>query len=153
MRWLVGCTLAVLLVSVVATTAGNLVSDTGPAAAPQASRAAAPGTTTTVTLGTAPSAPGVGAPPVETTAPTAVPSFSPVEIAAHATTASCWLVVDGRVFDVTDYLRSHPGGSKTITPWCGKESTEAFATEDGRGEHSPAAYHELARYEIGVMAG
>ncbi len=40
---------------------------------------------------------------------------------------------------VTSYLGSHPGGTRTVTPWCGKESTAAFTTEEGRGEHSPDA--------------
>jgi cytochrome b involved in lipid metabolism len=61
--------------------------------------------------------------------------------------------VSGRVYDVTTYLRDHPGGSRTITPWCGQESTEAFATEDGEGEHSDEAYALLEDYLIGDLAG
>jgi hypothetical protein len=62
-----------------------------------------------------------------------------------------WLLISGAVHDVTNYLRVHPGGAETITPWCGKEATEAFATEDGRGEHSPRAQQLLASYYIGEL--
>jgi cytochrome b involved in lipid metabolism len=82
----------------------------------------------------------------------AVGTYTMSAIAQHASSASCWLLVDGRVYDVTAYLRSHPGGSRTITPWCGKEATQAFATEGGRGEHSSNAYDLLADYEIGRLA-
>jgi cytochrome b involved in lipid metabolism len=81
------------------------------------------------------------------------PRFSSAEIAVHNTTASCWLLIDARVYDVSMYLSRHPAGSRTITPWCGKESTVAFDTEDGEGTHSSRAYDDLAAYEIGVLAG
>lgn len=79
--------------------------------------------------------------------------FTSAEIAVHNTTSSCWLLIDARVYDVSTYLSRHPAGSRTITPWCGRESTVAFHTEDGEGTHSSRAYVDLAAYEIGVLAG
>jgi cytochrome b involved in lipid metabolism len=79
--------------------------------------------------------------------------FTSAEIAVHNTTSSCWLLIDARVYDVSTYLSRHPAGSRTITPWCGRESTVAFDTEDGEGTHSSRAYVDLAAYEIGVLAG
>jgi cytochrome b involved in lipid metabolism len=79
--------------------------------------------------------------------------FTSAEIAVHNTTSSCWLLIDARIYDVTTYLSRHPAGSRTITPWCGRESTVAFDTEDGEGTHSSRAYVDLAAYEIGVLAG
>jgi len=79
-------------------------------------------------------------------------AYSATEIATHASTTSCWLLINNRVYDVTTYLSHHPGRIRAITPWCGKESTKAFATEAGRGEHSPAAYDDLKTYFIGVLA-
>ncbi|WP_156685945.1 cytochrome b5-like heme/steroid binding domain-containing protein [Mycobacterium sp. Marseille-P9652] len=78
--------------------------------------------------------------------------FSAAEIATHSSTTSCWLLISNRVYDVTTYLRRHPGGIATVTPWCGKEASQAFATEAGRGEHSPAAHDLLRAYWIGVLA-
>lgn len=36
------------------------------------------------------------------------------EVAEHNTTASCWIVVEGKVFDATSYLQPHPGGKEII---------------------------------------
>ena len=89
---------------------------------------------------------------VSVTTTDGVSRFSIIEIGLHNTTASCWLLISARVYDVSTYLIMHPAGTRTITPWCGKESTVAFATEDGSGTHSSRAYNDLAEYEIGILA-
>jgi L-lactate dehydrogenase (cytochrome) len=33
------------------------------------------------------------------------------EIGRHNTPSDCWIVVDGQVWDVTDFHEEHPGGS------------------------------------------
>lgn len=38
-------------------------------------------------------------------------SYSLCEIRRHRTLASCWLVAKGQVYDVTNYLSSHPAGA------------------------------------------
>lgn len=100
-------------------------------------------------LPTAPVAPpGSGATPTEAPAKS---GYTYVDVAKHASPADCWIVVRDRVYDVTSYLRSHPGGSGTITPWCGKESTVAYETEDGAGTHSSRANQLLQNYYIGDL--
>lgn len=37
--------------------------------------------------------------------------LSAQEIAVHKTPEDCWIVVDNQVWDVTDFLEEHPGGS------------------------------------------
>lgn len=91
--------------------------------------------------------------PSLTTPTAAPPAPSPegltyADVARHATLADCWIVVDGRVYDVTNYLRTHPGGIDTISPWCGKESTVAYETEDGAGTHSSRADRLLESYYV-----
>lgn len=61
-------------------------------------------------------------------------------------------MVSDRVYDVTTYLQRHPGGAETIIPWCGRESTVAFQTEDGVGSHSSRAYRDLETYFVGALA-
>ncbi|KAK8056024.1 hypothetical protein PG993_001251 [Apiospora rasikravindrae] len=41
-------------------------------------------------------------------------TFSAEEVAKHTSPDSCWVVLYGHVYDVTDFLSSHPGGSKVI---------------------------------------
>jgi len=39
------------------------------------------------------------------------------QIAGHNTLEDCWIVVDKQVWDVTDFLEEHPGGSTSaLTP-------------------------------------
>jgi hypothetical protein len=159
MRWLVGVMTALLLATMAATTVGEALDDGGPRAAAPSATTAAPSTPATSapprpepTASTGPATTGTG-PTTATSTTATTPGLTPAEVAAHASSDSCWLIVSGRVYDVTTYLRSHPGGSRTITPWCGRESTEAFATEDGEGEHSDKAYALLEDYFIGALAG
>jgi len=37
--------------------------------------------------------------------------LSAQHIAEHRTPEDCWIVVDKQVWDVTDFLEEHPGGS------------------------------------------
>ncbi|KAI5296740.1 hypothetical protein KEM55_005672, partial [Ascosphaera atra] len=46
--------------------------------------------------------------------------------AKHNNRSSCWVVIHGKVYDVTDFLPEHPGGAKIILKYAGKEATEAF---------------------------
>ena len=36
------------------------------------------------------------------------------ELKAHATEADCWILVHGKVYDVTKFLDEHPGGFDII---------------------------------------
>ncbi|KAG2043909.1 glyoxylate dehydrogenase [Suillus americanus] len=47
-------------------------------------------------------------------------------VAEHATASSCWIIVHGKVYDVTDFLPEHPGGSKIILKYAGADATEAY---------------------------
>ena len=36
------------------------------------------------------------------------------ELARHRSRGSCWIAIEGRVFDVTEFLSTHPGGVKLL---------------------------------------
>ncbi|KAF2745471.1 hypothetical protein M011DRAFT_406276 [Sporormia fimetaria CBS 119925] len=48
------------------------------------------------------------------------------DIAKHNSRDSCWVIVHGRAYDVTEFLPEHPGGSKIILKYAGKDATEEF---------------------------
>ncbi|KAI0741103.1 glyoxylate dehydrogenase [Earliella scabrosa] len=48
------------------------------------------------------------------------------QVAEHASRDSCWIIVHGKVYDVTDFLDEHPGGAKIILKYAGKDATEAY---------------------------
>lgn len=155
MKWVIGFVLAALLGTMAATVVGYLViGDQAPSAATRSGPSSTVVMTSTTFLpsGTvsAPNGPTTIAAETNPTT-TGVVGYTLAELGRHASTTSCWLLIGGRVYDVTTYLRNHPGGARTITPWCGKEATRAFATEDGRGEHSTSAYQLLEDYYIGNL--
>ena len=63
-------------------------------------------------------------------------------VAEHASTTDCWTIVDGKVYDVTEWIGEHPGGTEVIRAMCGIDSTAAFATQ-----------HGLASKQAGILAG
>lgn len=48
------------------------------------------------------------------------------EVAEHNTQQSCWVIVHGKAYDVTEFLPEHPGGMKIILKYAGKDATEEF---------------------------
>lgn len=48
------------------------------------------------------------------------------EVAEHNSEKSCWVVIDGKVYDVTEYMPSHPGGEGLLLEKAAKDATTAF---------------------------
>lgn len=48
------------------------------------------------------------------------------EVARHNKPSDCWVVYRGVVYDITQYLKYHPGGSKILLTVAGKDCTSAF---------------------------
>ncbi|KAK5169731.1 uncharacterized protein LTR77_005709 [Saxophila tyrrhenica] len=48
------------------------------------------------------------------------------EIAKHNSRESCWVIIHGRAYDVTEFLPEHPGGPKIILKYAGKDATEEY---------------------------
>ncbi|KAK3048076.1 hypothetical protein LTR09_010592 [Extremus antarcticus] len=49
------------------------------------------------------------------------------EIAKHDSRESCWVIIHGKAYDVTEFLPEHPGGPKIILKYAGKDATEEYA--------------------------
>ncbi|PIN98782.1 MAG: cytochrome B5 [Candidatus Diapherotrites archaeon CG10_big_fil_rev_8_21_14_0_10_31_34] len=79
-------------------------------------------------------------------------TFSLSEIAKHNNADDCWLVLSGKVFDVTEFIPSHPGGT-AILEGCGKDATELFENRSmGSGTpHSDNARTLRENYFIGNL--
>ncbi|KAL9095709.1 MAG: hypothetical protein Q9165_002141 [Trypethelium subeluteriae] len=48
------------------------------------------------------------------------------EVQKHATQEDCWIVVEGKVWDLTDFAPEHPGGLESITEHAGHDATEVY---------------------------
>lgn len=64
------------------------------------------------------------------------------EVAKHTTKEDCWVVVNGKVLDVTSFLPDHPGGELAILTFAGKDASEEFNMihpPDVVGKYAPDA--------------
>ncbi|XP_047095731.1 cytochrome b5-like [Lolium rigidum] len=67
------------------------------------------------------------------------------EVSKHNTKDDCWLVIAGKVYDVTKFLEDHPGGDDVLLSSTAKDATDDF--EDVG--HSTTARAMLDEYYIG----
>ncbi len=75
------------------------------------------------------------------------------EIAKHNAAADCWFAIEGKVYDVTEYIRGgkHPGGP-AILAGCGTDATTIFNERPSDGEaHSAAARMGLEKFYLGEL--
>ena len=82
-------------------------------------------------------------------------SYTLAEIAEHASADDCWFAIEGKVYDVTEFIASgNHGGGDTIIEGCGLDATELFNTRPmGSGTpHSDTARGFLPNFEIGTLA-
>lgn len=49
------------------------------------------------------------------------------DIEKHNSKDSCWVIIHGKAYDVTEFLPEHPGGPKIILKYAGKDATEEYA--------------------------
>ena len=52
--------------------------------------------------------------------------FTRKEVAAHDKEDDCWVIIDGRVFDMSSFCRDHPGGKWPLLINAGKDATKEF---------------------------
>ncbi|VVA92513.1 unnamed protein product [Arabis nemorensis] len=79
--------------------------------------------------------------------PTLTKLYSMEEAATHNKQDDCWVVIDGKVYDVTSYMDDHPGGDDVLLAATGKDATDDF--EDAG--HSKSARKLLDKYFIGEL--
>jgi cytochrome b involved in lipid metabolism len=73
------------------------------------------------------------------------------DVSSHNKKSDCWMVINGKVYNVTDFINLHPGGS-IIVEGCGKDATLLFNTKGGTdGGHTSRADTEMKNYYIGDL--
>ncbi|XP_064598122.1 acyl-CoA 6-desaturase-like [Liolophura sinensis] len=53
-------------------------------------------------------------------------TFTWEDVIAHNKHDDKWLVIEGKVYDITNWSRRHPGGSRVISHFAGQDATDAF---------------------------
>ncbi|MFA6096209.1 MAG: cytochrome b5 domain-containing protein [Candidatus Paceibacterota bacterium] len=72
-------------------------------------------------------------------------TIDPANMAKHNAPGDCWLAINNKVYNVTNFLSRHSGGASAITPYCGKDATAAFSGKPHPGSDLAA----LSAYYIG----
>eukprot|EP00486_Rosalina_sp_Unknown_P003354 CAMPEP_0201564332 /NCGR_PEP_ID=MMETSP0190_2-20130828/2550_1 /ASSEMBLY_ACC=CAM_ASM_000263 /TAXON_ID=37353 /ORGANISM="Rosalina sp." /LENGTH=86 /DNA_ID=CAMNT_0047980367 /DNA_START=95 /DNA_END=355 /DNA_ORIENTATION=+ len=71
------------------------------------------------------------------------------EVAQHNKEDDCWIVIRGKVYDVTEFIEEHPGGEGVLIAYGGTDCTEQFESVI----HSQAATEIMKELEKGVLKG
>ncbi|KAH8926005.1 putative cytochrome b5 [Atractiella rhizophila] len=66
--------------------------------------------------------------------------FTAKDVSTHTTANDAWLIIEGGVYDVSEFIEEHPGGSKILLRACGKDSTEAFWKFHSKKTFTKTAY-------------
>ena len=77
------------------------------------------------------------------------------EVSLHNNDKDCcrrhlwWIIINNRVYNITDYLDKHRGGKMLLLHYGGKDATEEF----NRLNHTKKAQKILENYYIGDLEG
>lgn len=72
------------------------------------------------------------------------------ELAKHSTKEDCWLQIDSKVYDVTNFVSKHPG-KDAILFGCGKDATAMFNKRPDGTSHSDRARVTMTQFQIGTV--
>ncbi|KAF2155505.1 cytochrome b5 reductase-like protein [Myriangium duriaei CBS 260.36] len=75
--------------------------------------------------------------------------YSTSEVSKHKTKDDLWIIIHGKVYDVSQYLEDHPGGAASLLEVAGVDATSTF--EDVG--HSNDARETMAQFLIGKLEG
>jgi cytochrome b involved in lipid metabolism len=56
-------------------------------------------------------------------------SLTNSEIKTHSSRSDCWSIVNANVYNLTSYVKNHPGGASVIENICGKNGSKAFVNQ------------------------
>jgi cytochrome b involved in lipid metabolism len=87
--------------------------------------------------------------PTKTTPKPTSAGYTTAQIAKHKTGSDCWSIINKKVYNLTSYVSSHPGGTAVISAICGKDGTSAFSGQHG-GQSVPTSV--LSGLLIGTLA-
>ncbi len=80
-----------------------------------------------------------------------LPEIDAATLAEHDSLDDCWMAIEGKVYDFTDYTPQHPTPPSIMEPWCGREATEGMRTKGYGRDHSSAAWAMMEDYLIGTF--
>lgn len=61
------------------------------------------------------------------------PKLTMDDVQRHNTEGDCWIAINGKVYDLTDFVEEHPAGPESIIELAGQDGTEAFDAVHSEG--------------------
>jgi hypothetical protein len=104
--------------------------------------------TVTATPTPTPTVTATPTPTVSATPTPVVTGYTMAQVRANNTAKSCWTAIDGYVYNLTNWISAHPGGSGAILFLCGTDGTNAFKAQH-ENQTKPAI--RLDGYRIGPL--
>ncbi len=86
-----------------------------------------------------------GSAPAPVASPTTTIALTKEEVSKHNNKSDCWSIIDGYVYNLTNWVDQHPGGPSFITSMCGRDGTSSFL---GKHSSSSSAKSRLKSYEL-----
>ena len=75
-------------------------------------------------------------------------TYTMADVQSHNAESSCWSAVNGKVYDLTNWINQHPGGPEKITQICGIDGSQGFNGQHG-GQPEPESM--LQEFYIGDL--
>ncbi|CAN2187467.1 Cytochrome b5-like heme/steroid binding domain containing protein [Candidatus Nanopelagicaceae bacterium] len=75
-------------------------------------------------------------------------AYTMAKVKENNSAASCWSVISGNVYNLTQWINQHPGGPSAIASLCGVDGTASFNAQH-RGEGKPT--QRLSDYLLGAL--
>lgn len=79
-----------------------------------------------------------------------LPTFTRAEVESHNSSKSCFVTIGDNVYDVTDFVDSHPGGPDLVLDYAGKDITDILEDEISH-KHTDSAYEMIEDFLVGSV--
>lgn len=73
------------------------------------------------------------------------------EVAKHSSESDCWIVIKGKVYDVSNFHEQHPG-KRAVYLAAGADGTSLMENIHRGAGHSSEAIEWMEKFLIGVIA-
>lgn len=76
--------------------------------------------------------------------------YTASDVTKHTNKGDCWVIRNGKVYNVTEFAADHPGGDDLIFKYAGQDVGEIMK-DSSEHDHSQNAYDMLSEYLIGKI--